>query len=128
MCIRDRSHSMTVFLLSLAGIPPLAGFLAKYYVFASAIKVAGDNPNYSWLYWLVGIGLLTAVISLYYYANVIKQMYFSAEPCPYRINYSVPGLSVVMIGLIGVFLFGLYPEPILDFASDISLVFGYIHH
>jgi NADH-quinone oxidoreductase subunit N len=117
------SISMTVFLLSLAGIPPLAGFLAKYYVFASAIKAATD-PAFSWMYWLVGIGLLTAVFSLYYYANVIKQMYFSAELSPYRISFSVPAMSVILIGLIGVFLFGLYPEPILQFASKMSLVFG----
>ncbi len=122
------SISMTVFLLSLVGIPPLAGFLAKYYVFAAAIKVASSNPAFSWMYWLVGIGLLTAVFSLYYYANVIKQMYFSAELSPYRISFSVPAMSVLLIGLIGVFLFGLYPEPILQFASKMSLVFGFVQY
>jgi len=122
------SISMTVFLLSLAGIPPLAGFLAKYYVFAAAIKVAATDPAFSWMYWLVGIGLLTAVFSLYYYANVIKQMYFSAELSPYRISFSAPAMSVLLIGLIGVFLFGLYPEPILQFASKMSLVFGFVQY
>lgn len=122
------SISMTVFLLSLVGIPPLAGFLAKYYVFAAAIKVASSDPTFSWMYWLVGIGLLTAVFSLYYYANVIKEMYFSAELSPYRISFSAPAMSVLLIGLIGVFLFGLYPEPILQFASKMSLVFGFVQY
>lgn len=120
------SLSMAIFLLSLAGIPPLAGFLAKYYVFASAIKVAGINPTYSWMYWLVGVGLITSVFSLYYYANVIKNMYFAAEPSMYRVNTSVPAMSVIVIGLVGVFLFGLYPEPILQFASNIPLSFGLV--
>ncbi len=122
------SVSMAVFLLSLAGIPPLAGFVAKYYVFAAAIKAAGVDTAYSWMYWLVGVGLLTAVFSLYYYANVIKQMYFSAESSPYRIRLSAPAMSVVLIGLIGVFLFGLYPEPIMRFASKMSLVLGLIQY
>ena len=43
--------------LSLGGIPPLGGFLAKYYVFASAIKRAGLSDGNSWLYWVVGVGL-----------------------------------------------------------------------
>ena len=119
------SISLTVFLLSLAGIPPLAGFLGKYYIFAAAIKAAGNDSSASWLYWLVGVGMLTAVFSLYYYANVIKQMYFSAESSPYRVSFSAPSLSVMIIGLVGVVLFGLYPEPILRFASDMSLVFGF---
>jgi len=120
--------SLSVFLLSLAGIPPLAGFLAKYYVFASAIDVASSDPSYSWMYWLVGVGVVTAVFSLYYYANVIKNMYFATEPSLYRVDFSVPAMSVIVIGLVGVFLFGLYPEPILRFASSIPLSFGFVPH
>jgi NADH-quinone oxidoreductase subunit N len=118
--------SLAIFLLSLAGIPPLAGFFAKYYVFASAIKLATTVPDFGWMYWLVGVGLVTAVFSMYYYANVIKQMYFATEPSPHRVNYSMPATAVVVIGLVGVFLFGLYPEPVLRFASDFSQVVGLI--
>lgn len=120
------SAAMAVFLLSLAGIPPLAGFLAKYYVFAAGIRAVEPGTETSWMYWLVGVGLLTSVFSLYYYANVIRQMYFSKEKSPYHITFSAPSLSVVLIGLIGVVLFGLYPEPILQFASNISASFGFI--
>ena len=66
--------AMAVFMLSLAGIPPLAGFLAKYKVFAAAVSLASRNDAHTWLYWLAGVGLTTSVFSLYYYANVIKQM------------------------------------------------------
>ncbi len=122
------SVSLTVFLLSLAGIPPLAGFMAKYYVFAAAIDMAGRGVAYNWMYWLVGVGLLTAVFSLYYYANVIKAMYFYPDASPYKIKFTVPSYTVVVVGLAGVLLFGIYPEPILKLASYISLSFGFIPH
>lgn len=116
---------MAIFLLSLAGIPPLAGFLAKYYVFAAAIEQAAVAHGSGWLYWLVGVGLLTSVFSLYYYANVIKQMYFSPDASPYAVRLSVPVTVVLAIGLIGVLLFGIYPEPLLSLATDASSVFSY---
>lgn len=120
------SSLFAVFLLSLAGIPPLAGFLAKYYVFLSAIDRAGLSADYSWLYWLVGVGLLTTVFSLYYYANVIKQMYFAPDISPYRIHPPAPAIAMLAIGVVGVLWFGLYPGPALEFASDVSLALGLV--
>ncbi len=117
---------LSIFLLSLAGIPPLAGFLAKYYVFAAAIKQASIDPSHSWLYWLVGIGLITSVFSLYYYANVIKQMFFTGDVSPYKIKLNLPSATVITLSAIGVLLFGLYPEPILQFATEISHSFGFV--
>jgi NADH-quinone oxidoreductase subunit N len=118
--------SLMVFLLSLTGIPPLAGFFGKYYVFAAAIKMAGNHPGFGWLYWLVGVGLVTSVFALYYYANVIRTMYFSTEQSPFRITFSPPALAVIIIGLVGVLAVGLYPEPVLRFASEIPMSFGLI--
>ncbi|HEY3278845.1 MAG TPA: NADH-quinone oxidoreductase subunit N [Syntrophorhabdaceae bacterium] len=63
--------SMSIFLLSLAGVPPLAGFAGKFYVFSAAIKA-----HY---YWLAVIGVLTSAIAAYYYLRVIMYMYFK-EP------------------------------------------------
>jgi NADH-quinone oxidoreductase subunit N len=119
------SICMTIFLLSLAGIPPLAGFLAKYFVFAAAIKQASLEGG-QWLYWVVGAGLITAVFSLYYYANVIKQMYFSKDDSPYRVGLRAPAMLVVLIGLAGVLVFGLYPEPVLRFAGEVPSMFGFV--
>jgi NADH-quinone oxidoreductase subunit N len=116
--------SMSVFLLSLAGIPPLGGFLAKYYVFAAAVKHAALVSYNQWMYWLVGVGLLTSVFALYYYANIIKTMFFSSEDSPYKLNFMNPGTIVVIIGLLGVFYCGLFPEPILRFAQSIPAIVG----
>ncbi|RKX27744.1 MAG: NADH-quinone oxidoreductase subunit N [Candidatus Zixiibacteriota bacterium] len=118
--------SLTIFLLSLTGIPPLVGFFGKYYVFAAAIKLAGSGPGYDWIYWIVGVALITSVIALYYYANVIRTMYFIKNDAPVKLVFSAPALSMVVIGLIGVFLVGLNPEPFIQFASGIPFTAGFI--
>jgi NADH-quinone oxidoreductase subunit N len=102
---------MSIFLLSLTGIPPLGGFAAKYLVFAAGIQ-AGFT-------WLVIIGLLTAVVSLYYYANVIRAMYFaSAEESGISLKPPVAMSIVLVIGVAGLLIFGIYPDPIMKFAID----------
>ena len=116
--------SMSIFLLSLAGIPPLGGFLAKYYAFAAAVKQAGASAGNDWLYYLVGVGLITSVFALYYYVNIIKQMYFSADESPYRLGLSNAGVMVVIIGLVGVFYCGLFPGSIMEFVSQIPATLG----
>jgi NADH-quinone oxidoreductase subunit N len=72
------------------------------------------------------VGLVTSVFALYYYANVIRTMYFSTEQSPFRITFSPPALAVIIIGLVGVLVVGLYPEPVLRFASEIPMSFGLI--
>ena len=118
---------MTVFLLSLTGIPPLAGFFGKYYVFAAAVKLAGSSVELTWMYVLVGVALLTSVFALYYYAGVMKVMYFGKrEEEGTVIPGNIPAIAVVVIGLIGVLAFGLYPEPIIKFASEISNNYAFL--
>jgi len=86
--------------------------------------MAGSEPLYNWIYWLVGIGLITTVFALYYYANVIKAMFFYRDTSPYHIKLSPPAMTVIVVGLAGVFIFGLFPEPILKLASYITMTFG----
>lgn len=108
---------MAVFLLSLAGIPPLVGFLAKYYVFAAAIE-AGYT-------WLVIVALLTAVISLYFYANVIRLMYLSKETSPHHIIPSFPAGLVLTLTAIGVIIFGILPQSVLELALEAASSFAF---
>lgn len=104
------SACMAIFMLSLAGIPPLAGFAAKYMVFA-----AGIEAGYTWL---VILALLTSVVSLYYYANVMKMMYFASETSGIKIKPSFSAGLVLVLGVAGLIIFGVYPGPIIDLAVE----------
>ncbi len=108
---------LSVFMLSLAGIPPMGGFAAKYLVFA-----AGIQAGYTWL---VILGLLMAVVSLYYYANVVKVMYFAPSESIFDLKLSFTARLVLAIAVIGVIIFGVYPEPIIKFALDSATAFAF---
>jgi NADH-quinone oxidoreductase subunit N len=99
---------LALLLFSLAGIPPLAGFFAKYYVFLAAIK--------SGLFTLAVIGVLMSVVGAYYYLLIVKVMYFD-EPAP---GFEpVPVELKTVLGITGLFnlLFFVYPAPLLTAAS-----------
>jgi len=99
---------LSVFLLSLAGIPPLAGFWGKYYIFYSIIQA-----NF---FWVAIIGILLSLLGVYYYIKIILYMWFY-EPVPETIK-SVPkdfAFTAAVISAIGLFVFGLYPDFILRF-------------
>jgi NADH-quinone oxidoreductase subunit N len=66
---------MAVFMLSLAGIPPLAGFFGKFYLFSAALHA---GPNHA-LLWLVALGLVGSFVSLYYYLLVLKAIFVDAS-------------------------------------------------
>ena len=110
--------AMTVFLLSLAGIPPLVGFIAKYYVFASVIAAGG-------YLWLVMIGVLTSVIALFYYTYIIRQMYFVEAPEHSERVKVAPLLAVTLIVTcictIGI---GIYSQPFIALAEKAAQIFG----
>ncbi|GGH20559.1 NADH-quinone oxidoreductase subunit N [Alsobacter metallidurans] len=95
-------------MFSLAGIPPLAGFFAKWYVFAAAVNAH--------LYTLAVIGVLTSVVSTYYYLRIVKIMYFD-EPAV-AFEPMAPTLKIVS-GLSGAFilLFWLWPAPLVSAAT-----------
>src|SRR5436190_2297187 len=102
---------MCVFMLSLAGIPPLAGFFGKFYLFSAALRAGSNNG----LLWLVAVALLGSFISLYYYLMVLKAI-FVDEPAfpPVRHVYVVPSdllpRTAVVVLAMAVFLLGVAPE------------------
>ncbi|MBI5417269.1 NADH-quinone oxidoreductase subunit N [Candidatus Poribacteria bacterium] len=102
---------MTIFLLSLAGIPPTVGFVGKFYLFMAAVKAKFT--------WVAIIGALNSVVSVYYYAKVIIKMYFyppndeTKEP-----GFSRPLVYTIGVAVILVIFLGIYPEPVLNFAKS----------
>jgi len=107
---------MTIFMVSLTGLPPTAGFIGKFYIFAALIK--GGNT----FYWLVIIGGINSVVSLYYYLRVVKVMYFEGEKKE-SILYPPRVLSAVLIiTAVPTIFLGLYWSPIADWITN-SLVF-----
>jgi len=110
------AFAMLVFLLSLAGVPPLAGFIGKLYIFVAAIKEE--------LYTLIIVGLVNIVISMYYYLVVVKKMYINEPTDPSPLSISGPMKAVVYIGLAGTLILGIYPEPFIDWAVAATMMFS----
>jgi NADH-quinone oxidoreductase subunit N len=99
---------LAMLLFSMAGIPPLAGFFAKYFVFTAAIK--------SGMYVLAVIGVLASVVGAYYYLFIIKTMYFD-EPAEVFVETPYELSAVLVIcGLFNI-LFIVYPGPLVGAAS-----------
>ena len=105
------SFCMMIFMLSLAGIPPLAGFFGKFYLFTAALKAAPENLGYVWL--VLGAIALSAV-SLYYYLQVLKQIYVA--PAVEGATMQAPVLSQVVLGVlaIAVVVLGCAPNLLLS--------------
>jgi len=111
------SIAMAIFLISLAGIPPTAGFIGKLFLFAALLDA-------KWI-WLAVIGALNTVISLYYYVRVIRNMFLrDPEDSTTPIVFSNPQLTILVILLIPTLVFGLYYSPIVEFANASVAMFG----
>ena len=101
--------SMTVFLLSLGGLPPFAGFVAKFYIFSAAIEEGFVT--------LVIIAVLNSAISFYYYLKVVVFMYMKEPAGDFQISLTPMTLFVIIIGIIGTIELGIYPDPIIALTS-----------
>jgi NADH-quinone oxidoreductase subunit N len=104
------SFCMLIFMLSLAGIPPLAGFFGKFYVFAAAVK--GGAPDLG-LLWLVILAVAMSAVSLYYYLQVLKQIYVTEAGSPVaQTAVKTPILRQVVLAILAalVILLGCAPH------------------
>jgi len=108
---------MTVCLLSLGGLPPTAGFIGKWYIFQAAVSAG--------YYWLAIVGVLTSVVSVFFYLRVVVMMYM-AERDGAQEPAHITGFGMVALALsiAVIFYLGILPTPVLDFAGkSIATIF-----
>jgi NADH-quinone oxidoreductase subunit N len=110
------AFAMLVFLLSLAGVPPLAGFIGKLYIFLAAIKEE--------LYTLIIVGLINIVISLYYYLIIVKKMYINEPIDRSPLAISPAMKAVIYVGLAGTLVLGIYPKLFIEWAVAATMMFS----
>ncbi|MSU35030.1 MAG: NADH-quinone oxidoreductase subunit N [Pedosphaera sp.] len=102
---------LSVFSLSLAGVPPLSGFFGKFYVFVALVK---SGPSYSSHFWLALVAIAMSCVSLYYYLQVLKQVWVGEPLGDTRPAKVSAALTFVVAGLaLGVVLLGCAPELLL---------------
>lgn len=105
--------SMTVFVFALAGIPPTTGFMAKLVLFSSTIQAG--------MAWLAVIAILNSALSLFYYARLVRYMYF-LPPEGKKVGTPLPYAAALLLAAAGVLAMGIWPEPFMQWAMDAAQV------
>jgi NADH-quinone oxidoreductase subunit N len=108
---------MTVFLLSLGGFPPTAGFIGKWYIFSAAVQ----EGHYA----LAIIGVLSSVVSVFFYLRIVVMMYMTDEAAlPARPGISMPAMTALAFAMFATFYLGVLPTRVIDFAlQSIQTIF-----
>ena len=108
------SLSLLVILFSLAGIPPLAGFFAKFYIFKSIIEQS--------MYFLAIVGLLSTVVAAFYYLRIIKIIYFDAEKIKYDEDHSTWLKFSLTFSTILILFYFIFPSQLVEMVSRINII------
>ena len=109
------SLALTLCLISLIGMPPAAGFMAKFYIFSAAVQQG--------LLWLVIIAVLNSVVSAYYYLRVAKKMWFGEPASEEKVPSSAALRVALIISSIGVLLLGIIPGAVMKLAEAAARMF-----
>jgi NADH-quinone oxidoreductase subunit N len=111
---------MTVFMLSLGGLPITGGFIGKYFLFGGLIQRGTGPEGKSWYIWLAVWAIVNTVVSFYYYFRFIKVMYLGDRVGDNKPLALSPALqTVLVVSVIGVLFVGVYPQPLIKLAQDL---------
>ena len=108
------SLSLLIILFSLAGIPPLAGFFAKFYIFKSVLEQS--------MYFLAIVGLLSTVIAAFYYLRIIKIMYFDNEKDKYERDHSLWLKFSLTASTILILFYFVFPGYLIELITRINII------
>ena len=108
------SLSLLIIMFSLAGIPPLAGFFAKFYIFKAVLEQS--------MYFLAIVGLLSTVVAAFYYLRIIKIIYFDKEKEKYDSDHSLWLKFSLTFSTILILLYFIFPGQLIDVVSRINII------
>jgi NADH-quinone oxidoreductase subunit N len=107
------AFAMLVFMFSLTGLPPTAGFVAKFYLFMAAVDAG--------LAWLAVVGVLLSAVSAYYYLRVVMVIYMKEPAGPIELAWSPAAAAALLAMLAATLLIGVYPAPLVGYTQDAIL-------
>ena len=108
------SFSLLIILFSLAGIPPLAGFFAKFYIFVAVIDQS--------MYFLAIVGLLSSVIAAFYYLRIIKVIYFDKEKEKFDTDHHISLKISLALSSIFILFYFIYPNMLNEIIFKINII------
>ena len=108
------SFSLLIILFSLAGVPPLAGFFAKFYIFKSVLEQS--------MYFLAIVGLLSTVVAAFYYIRIIKIIYFDKEKEKYDTDHSIWLKFSLTISTLLILVYFIFPSQLIEVVSKINII------
>ena len=108
------SLSFLIILFSLAGIPPLAGFFAKFYIFKSVLEQS--------MYFLAIVGLLSTVVAAFYYLRIIKIMYFDKEKEKYDTDHNLWLKLSLTASTLLILIYFIFPSQLIEVVSRINII------
>ena len=119
LCGLSKNHpllslSLLIILFSLAGIPPLAGFFAKFYIFKSVLEQS--------MYFLAIVGLLSTLVAAFYYLRIIKIMYFDKEKEKYDADHNLWLKFSLTASTLLILMYFVFPSYLIEVVSKINII------